>query len=117
MLGLAALFFLGLWLFITIWATRTGWRWGKKYTNNTWRKWLGAFLGFFVTFGWFVAWEAYHFTREQIWVTKFCTENPRLKIYITPEQFAEIIKTGDASAYRQSQPHYQVVDDEHIKIE
>lgn len=116
MLGLAVLFFLGLWLLITLWATLFGWRLGKKYSHQPWLKWTCATLGFFATMGWYISSEIYHFTKEQIWVTKFCTENPRLKIYITPEQFAEILKTGDASAYRQTQPQYRVIDGENIEI-
>ena len=116
MLGLAVVFFLGLWLLITLWATRFGWRWGKKYSRQPWSKWLGAFLGFFVTMGWYITSEIYHFTKEQIWVTQFCTENPRLKIYITPEQLAEIIKTGDYSQYIAAQPVYKYIDEEHVEI-
>ena len=116
MLGLAVVFFLGLWLLITLWAARFGWRWGKKYSHRSWLKWICATLGFFATMGWYITSEIYHFTKEQIWVTKFCTENPRLKIYITPEQLSEIIKTENYSQYTAEQPTYKYIDEKYAKI-
>lgn len=107
MLGIAVLFFLGLWLYITKWATRKGWRLGKKYSEHGWPKWLGALLGFFVTLGWYIAFETYQYVRQQIWVSKFCAENPRLVVYITPEELSNIIKIGDYTSYQKNQPKFR----------
>lgn len=91
MLAIAVLFFLGLWVLITLVAMRIGYkqlkkRWAKPYAGR-----LGAFLGFMLTMGGFMVYWAAEYAYIQYKVTKLCESEGGITVYVTPEQWRQQI--------------------------
>ncbi len=87
MLGLSVLFFLGIWIIITIVAMVIGSKFGRKPAT----KFLGAFLGFMLTMGGFIVHWTIEYYKIQSTVTKLCETEGGIKIYITPEEWRKRI--------------------------
>ncbi len=91
MLGLAVLFFLGLWIIITIAAMVIGSKFGRKPAT----KLLGAFLGFMLTMGGFIVYWTIEYYQIKNYVTNLCESEGGVKVYVTPEEFKERLRTNN----------------------
>lgn len=87
MLGIAVLFFLALWVIITIVAMVIG----SKFGRNPATKLLGAFLGFMLTMGGLIAHWTIEYIQIQRTVTHLCETEGGIKVYVTPEEWREQI--------------------------
>ncbi len=87
MLGLSVLFFLGLWITLTIVAMVIGSKFGRKPAT----KFLGAFLGFMLTMGGFIVHWAIEYYQIQSTVTELCETEGGIKVYVSPEEWRKQI--------------------------
>ncbi len=90
MLGLAVLFFLGVWVVITIVAMVIGWKFAKKHWG-TGAGFIGLFLGFMLTMGGFIVYWIIEYHQIQRTVTKLCETEGGIKVYVTPEEWRKKI--------------------------
>ncbi len=91
MLGLSVLFFLGIWITITIVAMVIGSKFGRKPAT----KFLGAFLGFMLTMGGFIIHWTIEYYQIKNYVTSTCETEGGVKVYVTPEEFKERLKSNN----------------------
>ncbi len=82
MFGLSILFFLALWIAITIFATK----FGAKKLGKT-----GAFFGFMLTMGGFIVYWIVEYIYIQYTVTKLCETEGGITVYVTPEEWRKQI--------------------------
>lgn len=99
MLGLAVLFFLGLWVLITLCATRAGWKLGKKWGLA----WLGALLAFMPLMGGWIIWWGIEYALNLKYAKEFCAETG-IEIYVTPEEWKAMV--GGEEAWKQMPYEY-----------
>ncbi len=90
MLGLAVLFFLGVWIVITIVAMIIGWKFAQKRWGIK-AELLGAFLGFMLTMGGFIIYWTIEYYQIQRTVTKLCETEGGIKVYVTPKEWRKQI--------------------------
>lgn len=96
MLGIAVLFFAGLWLIAIIFSLILGWKIARRMTRSAgkpigiWIGFIGMALGFYVSVGFYIHKEWLLYRKEKALVEAFCAENPRIEVFITPEELAKI---------------------------
>ncbi len=90
MLGLSVLFFLGVWIVITLVAMVIGWKFAKKHWGIK-AGFIGLFSGFMLTMGGFIVYWTIEYIQIQRTVAHLCETEGGIKVYVTPEEWRKQI--------------------------